>query len=371
MKRILTRIFDKKRFVFVFGLLIGVILMGGISYAVGSFTSDSISYTRGSNTMSVKEALDDLIVKVDKKGGNFNIVLAERTILLNSTESTATYKSIVNDVLSKMITSMGSTATMAELTALRNATTLTWTSENTTIASVSGSIVTGKAEGHTNIIGTDGTGKKVTVPVNVINTVYLAERAQQGDYVAYDAGNWGSSAPAKPVVHGNFGGNAANTNKGASVSVCYSSGGSTSLNGWRVLKIESGKVYLVHAGMPECYYHGSDSSDSIAKLDARAKEQYLNETYAESAHAMTQVETNALDSSNTLRKTGAYYWLATVSDSTDLYNVYNNGGYSNGLRKYMLGFRPVVVLKSTVLTTGKTTTDKVGNKNTWDLLLPS
>ncbi len=337
----------------------------GITYGVTSLQSESVSYTRNGQTKSVKQALDDLIVKVDQKSGNFNIELKERNLAVNFTENVSTYKTIVDNVLSKMITAMGSDVSTAELTALKSAT-LTWTSQNNGIATVvSGTTVKGVAAGQTKIIGTAPSGQQVIVPVKVISAVYLAQKATVGDYVAYDAGTWSSAVTTKPTGQGTFGGNAAN-NKGNSVSSCLSSSYSTSLKGWRVLKIEGNQVYLVHAGQPECYYHGQDQSASITKLDARAKE-YMN-SYAQSAHAITKDEVDAItNTSDTLRKTGDYYWLATPYNGLSggyLYCVHPDGSIANYCRNSSDGFRPVIVLKSTILTTGQGS-DGFGHNDAW------
>ena len=85
--------------------------------------------------------------------------------------------------------------------------------------------------------------------------------------------------------------------------------------------------------------------------------------YAESAHAMTKEEVDAIAESDNLRATRARYSLATASDNTNLYYVGESGAI--GLTYSAIhGFRPVVVLKSTVLTTG-TGTDKAGNSGAW------
>ncbi len=361
MKGIIRHLLNEKKVILSF--MLGVIIMGGVSYAVGSLSSESVSYTRGSETMSVKQALDDLIVKVDKKSGNFNIELAERTIGVNLTENTATYKSIVDTVLGKMITDMGKDINATELTALKNST-LTWTSEDPNIASVtSNTTVKGIKVGTTKVIGTATNGKQVIVPVNVKSASYLADQVQIGDYVAYDAGTWGSTV-AQPSSSYKFGGYKSGQSKNLTVS-CSSL--SVTLNGWRVLSIDksSKKVTIVHAGHPECYYHGSDSSESKSKLNEHANE-YKN-SYAESGRSINKTDVDAIASDNTLRKIGDYYFLATEYSTYDLYRVSHLGEYYTfGSSKGMDGYRPVIVLKSSVLTTGRGK-DQVGNENAWIL----
>ncbi len=258
----------------IIGIFIGVILMGGVSYAVDNLSSESVSYTRDGQTKTVKQALDELIgkaVKVD-----------------DLEEKVAYYKNM----------------------------------------------------------GVD----------------YLASVAKVGDYVAYDAGDWKSTV-AIPNEQGKFGGYTEGHSKGESV-ICglVSSWGSTSLKGWRVLKVENKQVYLVHAGQPECYYHGYNSTNgysaaSVKLLNDQATKEYKNE-FAESAHALDYNEaleiTNDIKvTSNDLRNTGAYYWLADAGDSARLYLVGNAGNINGSSSDLSYGFRPVVVLKEGILTTGK------------------
>ncbi len=339
-------------------ILILLVVTNGITYGVSQYTSDSVSYTRNGETKSVKEALDDLIVKVDKKSGNFNITLAQRTIGIDYTESVSTYKSIADNVLGKMITAMGTDVSTTELSTLKSST-LTWKSENTGIASVTNNTtVKGVATGTTKIIGTASTGQQVIVPVNVIKGVYLADKVSSGQYVAYDAGQW-DAAKASPTAQEKFGGNGIG-NKAVSVKC----GGFTpTSSGWKVLKVVNKQVYLVHAGQPECYYLSTGYAGASKNLlDERART-YMDVKYAESAHAMTKEEVDAIAESDNLRATRARYSLATASDNTNLYYVGESGAI--GLTYSAIhGFRPVVVLKSTVLTTG-TGTDKAGNSGAW------
>ncbi len=178
----------------------------------------------------------------------------------------------------------------------------------------------------------------------------LYDAVQVGDYVAYDAGDWKESAE-KPTKSCEFGGYSANTSKNSSVERCYTySSNSTTLNGWRVLKKEDRKVYLVHAGQSECYYHSTICNNtSVTKLNERANE-YKNE-YAESAHAMTKDEAEAIAINNSLRMTGSYYWLA--NSYNDIYLWYVNYQSYIGYSDNSMGFRPVIVLKPNVLTTGQ------------------
>ena len=193
--------------------------------------------------------------------------------------------------------------------------------------------------------------------VKVYKYADLSDVAKVGDYVAYDAGEWKESAET-PTTQGRFGGYKINTSKNSSVSCDESS------------------TTIVHAGQPECYFHGlindNCKEESVEALNARAQSTYIDGKYAASAHAMTkdEVETNTTASDN-LRKTGVnYYWLATPVDSSrnGLWVVRIDGGVFDGGYNQSHGFRPVIVLKSGILTTGQKP-DKVGNDKAWTLVL--
>ncbi len=210
-------------------------------------------------------------------------------------------------------------------------------------------------------------------------TIYLADNVKVGDYVAYDAGSW-DKATANPSSYGNFGGNAANTNKGKDV-LCYpGQNEATLLNGWRVLEINQNTktVTLVHAGTPECYYHsGSSSSEqstSINNLNGRGS-QYVNQTYATKGRSITKEDVDKIDITSDLRSHGVRYWLASAynAPSANLWYVYIDGrtlsscvpwseetGCATTSGSYWFGFRPVVELKANIKTTGKGT-DMFGN----------
>ena len=84
---------------------------------------------------------------------------------------------------------------------------------------------------------------------------------------------------------------------------------------------------------------------------------YVNSTYADTAHCMTQSEAQAItgstsSTSNDLRKTGSYYWLASASDSHNLWTVTNGGYVGSSSGSYCFGVRPVVSLKSGIQITG-------------------
>ncbi len=251
----------------IVGIFIGVIIMGSVSYAVGSLSSESVSYKKKDGELTtVKQALDELISKSSK------VDELEKQV--------ADYEKIVFSLYDKVVV---------------------------------------------------------------------------GDYVAYDAGKWDKTA-ILPTEQGKFGGYTSGNSKNASVA-CGNY--TTKLNGWRVLKKENNQVYLVHAGQSECYYHAyGNASDSVTILQGH-KNVYVNEKYAVSDHFLDYLEAKAITgdeapTNNTLRNIGTRYWLVweyydygldfpTIDG--DLHTTY---GYD-----LAAGIRPVVVLKSGILTTGK------------------
>ena len=240
-----------------------------------------------------------------------------------------------------------------------------WTSSDEEVATVdSKGLVTGVKEGTVTISATTNNGKSVTANITITST-YLTNVVNVGDYIAYDAGTWTSSA-SLPTSQGQFGGYIKDQNKASSVSCDGSTLQSSVLKGWRVLKIENSQVYLTHAGEPECYYHDIDANSSVIVLNNRATSEYLNSTYAESAHMMTYDEANAINQADTLRKAGFHWWLATAYGLYDLANM-SKTGYLNYGNNSSWGIRPVIVLKQGIKTSGKTT-DAVGQV-AWNLTL--
>ena len=200
------------------------------------------------------------------------------------------------------------------------------------------------------VVSITKSGKTENVEDDNIEADLLLDRVQVGDYVAYDAGE----------------------NRNNSVtSECYTDGGVTALKGWRVLKISDNKVYLVHAGIPECYSYANDTNAALNSLRSISNN-YLNTAYAESAHNMTYDEAIGITGSenstdNDLRRIGAKYWLSNAWSEHQLYDVHIDGSFSSTYMR-SLGVRPVIVLKSGIKTAGKTT-DAVGQE-AWSLVTP-
>ena len=214
---------------------------------------------------------------------------------------------------------------------------------------------------------------------NVDEPIYnLIDVVSVGDYVAYDAGVW-EETKERPTAQGEFGGYTLGTSKSDTVEWCYNSQYTSIYKGWRVLKIENNNVFLIHAGVSECYYHASqNNSSSILALNNRANI-YLNDIYADNSYILTRNEAVAITLSenattNDLRYLGLIdtndkselYWLADEYSHTSLYCVGRSGNTVCGMNNVSLGIRPVIVLKQGLKTNGKVI-DIVGNE-AWNLI---
>ncbi len=165
------------------------------------------------------------------------------------------------------------------------------------------------------------------------------------------------------------------TNRNQSVSP-QKNCGEPNYNGWQVLECEvkNGKEYitkLTHTGSPENFVYyltaNNDSyraeyllsggirrinnntlSNNITKINARNWDMYKDKKQLDlidEVHCMTYDEANKI--SQQVRNTGAYYWLISSMDSTNLYGVMKTGemvgSYVNG-NNYCWGIRPVVTM---------------------------
>lgn len=204
----------------------------------------------------------------------------------------------------------------------------------------------------------DSNGKTATCTktITVKKTEYalLSSQVKVGDYVAYDAGAWDSTVKI-PTETLKFGGYTAGANRKTGVTCGLS--GEKARSGWQVMSVTDGKVVLIHSGTPECFYYNksTNSSTALSKIAERAAV-YKNATYAESARIYTYGEAKAMKEETLI--TGTYYYLAGEAKSTDtlwaVRSAYYEGRTLTGRSNYAQGIRPVVVLKSSVRTTGKT-----------------
>ncbi len=244
---------------------------------------------------------------------------------------------------------------------------VTWTADSSGVASVSNGKVTGLKVGTATITAKTANNHSVTASIKVeAKGELLYDKVSVGDYVAYDAGVWNETV--EKTTYNSFGGYTKGKSKNETV-ICDNDSISM-YKGWRVLKKDAAtkKVTIIHAATPECYYHDW-TDDSVTNLNTRANEQYKN-SYADSAHAMTYdeiKELEALDPHGELLYCQAGYWLATRNTGSLGYLYKANGaGSVSSYYSDLDGFRPVIVLKSDVMTTGRGK-DQVGNENAWIL----
>ena len=202
--------------------------------------------------------------------------------------------------------------------------------------------------------------------VTITGTRYptLSSKVKPGDTINYDAGKWSETAPV-PTVQGRVGGYTSGRSRGTGVACNYPS----TKDGWVVLSNSNGIVKITTKGSPECYYHaiGASAASSISIINGEASK-YLNSKYATSATIMTYEEANAILSKTTsgsetekqiyrdILFTGDYYYLASMGNNS--YSVKSVRDQVSGLNTiidragYAQGIRPVVTLKSGVVTTG-------------------
>ena len=194
----------------------------------------------------------------------------------------------------------------------------------------------------------------------------------------------GDTANASDIASGNI-----ITSRNQSVTP-QSGYGTPKYSGWQILesKEENGKTYvtkITHAGSPEnfvYYYTKNYDNRRVEYILSSGKRQTGYNTYQprswqmyvdqsqkdlianttdkdgkqiKDIHAMDYSEayaiTNSKDSTNGIRNTGAYYWLASAYMSNDVSHVWNVRGngkmYSDG-NGYCWGVRPIVSLTSGV-----------------------
>lgn len=199
----------------------------------------------------------------------------------------------------------------------------------------------------------------------------LSSFVKVGDYVGYDAGNWNKEdndsthLSAVPSKQGQFGGIKAGSSKNDSTAeTCYLNYHSSN-SGWRVLNVKEGKVTLIHAGTPACYYHGLGDSyqqESVNLLNAFISEKFLNKTYAISARSAEcgdffkngECEYASVGDleDETMYAVGGYYWLSSTRVRVSLWFWSAYDEFFRGCNDHTLGIRPVVVLDSNVIWNG-------------------
>lgn len=202
--------------------------------------------------------------------------------------------------------------------------------------------------------------------------VLLSEVAKIGDFVDYDAGIWGQDE----ISIGSNGWLRFPKGESRSKSIEGSSSG-----GWRVIEIENDAVTIIHAGVAASGMWGYQYDDSVRAaqrlscLNSACETYYLNKNFATSSSIppKTIIDNIDRDLYKDLVFVGQKYAVNTyipynyipfysVKENYDADNAYS---YGEGLPR----MRPVVTLKSKLLTSTSKTKDEFGH-DCWVLLPP-
>lgn len=191
---------------------------------------------------------------------------------------------------------------------------------------------------------------------------YLSKVVKVGDYVAYDAGTW-TTTPAKKKEELYSWGYTQGQSRYNGVK-CTSD--DVIRNGWRVLAVYDGYVYIVHAGIPECVYHGQKySGQSFAELVNEYSKRYINANYAVGSQLLNcdSPEVSGCTNkkryaSNSVVYTGSAYYLANAmsGSSATMWGV-GRDGTMKGFSYDFHGIRPVIKLRAYIIATGGSGTD--------------
>ncbi len=194
--------------------------------------------------------------------------------------------------------------------------------------------------------------KKFTIKAGYL----LYDKVNIGDRVAYNAGVWSDGNGTVSTASESFSGYRSGTSRNNGVKCSDNDAGVQ--HGWVVMAKSNNLVVLVHAGTPECFYHSNDvdANSSIAKMNQRAQG-YLNPNYAQQAMALSCSTAGVTCTKGTymtgIHNPGNHYYLATASGNGKLLWGIDNTGRTTEFSRRAYGIRPVIVLKSTVMTTGQ------------------
>ena len=205
----------------------------------------------------------------------------------------------------------------------------------------------------------------------------LIDYVQVGDYINYDAGDWtnltGLQTTGNPTSQGQFGiydnkTEISAVSKNQSITPLTGPqsgiGDNTYAGGWKVLSInyDTGFIKIVSAGTPITYYHAvGNSVASVSNINNFCNNNFVNSTYAVLATGLTYEDIGSpangavVVENKNLRFVGNSYWLASYQNTNQLWyvrhlNLEQDGSYMNG--NFAIGIRPVVTLKTGLLTTG-------------------
>ena len=209
----------------------------------------------------------------------------------------------------------------------------------------------------------DKAGNSVSSSKQEIITGYISIQetsAQVGDFIDYATilGTWSTTVNYDTLEYGQFGGMTAGTYKGTSIDTGYPHGrinaGSkyhNTYNGWRIYAINSNSITIISAGTPEIYKWGTGEanwSGAITLANNEISTNYSITGVTTSARSVNAADISAMN--NSLKGTGAYYWVADHAwndrlqcrnpDGTDFYLTDGYQGSDWG----PVGLRPIIVI---------------------------
>ncbi|MBD8922579.1 hypothetical protein EGR52_04040 [bacterium] len=188
-----------------------------------------------------------------------------------------------------------------------------------------------------------------------IYTKYLLyDKCNVGDFIKYDAGIWEESSS---IVNGEGYSFEYDSGENRNKSVVNTN----ITGGWRVLKKEEGKVYLISAGIPVKmrWYGNRKSPQNCFKAMNEVSAKFAN-NYANTGRSVLKNEINNSD----ILVVGYEYWVVDKA-KTDCWidTITASGGTDYwGTTANIAGLRPVIELNEKVKTIDKKAIDDFGNE---------
>ena len=196
----------------------------------------------------------------------------------------------------------------------------------------------------------------------IATTHYLTNVVFEGAYVAYDAGVWKKtvSMPVPPKMltllgRAGFGGWTKGKSKNNGITDYFNN---ITPDGWRVLYVEDGCTYLIHAGIVAVFLppsiHKSITPIDIVSINEFCNKNFVNPQFAIEARCVNSKIMYKLYEQKKLpfdvESIGSPYWLADTDDRAKL-TYYVDRALHYG-HKPIYGIRPIVRLNSRVCVTG-------------------
>lgn len=156
----------------------------------------------------------------------------------------------------------------------------------------------------------------------------LYDECKLGDFVKYDAGDWNESSEIKDGEGYSFEYNQGESRNKSVYETTYT-------GGWRVLKRQENKVYLVSAGIPfkMRWYGNYKSPQTCFSAIKNECEKFVNNKYAEEGRSILLDEKDDLKNSNTLT-IGGEYWIVNPSKTDCWIDTITASGGSDWWRNY-------------------------------------